>query len=87
MEAAITDKQSINSEGNSPLTTQFAFTVEQGNLLIAVFVSRNSGTISAPAGWSTASIEDGVSPSVAMFYKIAGAGESRSVTVTTTASG
>jgi hypothetical protein len=54
----------------------------QGNLLIAIIATSAGITFNQPSGWSTAINEAG-SPGQAIFYKVAGASESATVTVTT----
>jgi len=54
----------------------------QDNLLIAIIATSAGITFNQPSGWSTAINEAG-SPGQAIFYKVAGASESATVTVTT----
>jgi hypothetical protein len=85
--APITYVQAITGGGTaSPFSATLTTTPVAGNLLVAVAATRNSGTLSAPAGWSTAINQTGT-PSQAVFYKVAGAAESRTVSVSTTATG
>ncbi len=66
----------------------FAATPTSGNLLIAIAGTRINGTMTAPAGWSTAINQTATpAPQAAVFYKLAGASEPTTVTVTTDATG
>lgn len=66
----------------------FGSTPTPGNLLVAIAGTRLSGTLTAPAGWSTAINQGaGAAPGEAIFYKVAGASEPLNVTMTTTAGG
>ena len=76
-----------NGNGASNTTTvtaTFGSAPTQNNLLVAIASTRVTPTsINAPSGWSTA-ISQLAAPGQAIFYKIAGAVESSSVTVTVT---
>ena len=66
----------------------FTATPTAGNMLIAIAGTRINGTMTAPAGWSTAINETATpAPQAAIFYKLAGASEPTTVTVTTDATG
>ena len=72
----------------SSFSATFAATPTAGNLLIAVAGTRINGTMTAPAGWSTAINQTATpAPQAAIFYKLAGASEPTTVTVTTDATG
>lgn len=56
------------------------------NLLVAIAATYENAALTAPAGWSTAVTGSSYPfPSQSIYYKVAGAGESSTVTVTTTA--
>jgi len=82
--AAISLVQTANgiSTGTIPAQATFPATPTQDNLLVAIAGIRESETISAPSGWSTAINQTG-SPGQAIFYKIAGASEPTTVAVST----
>jgi hypothetical protein len=84
--AAISLVQTTNNvtggNGNSSLAATYGSTPVQGNLLVAV-AAANSGSINTPSGWSVA-VNRGTVQSKAIFYKIAGASEATTVTVTQT---
>lgn len=91
MDAPIAFRQAAATSGaagnGSPVTATFASTPLQNSLIIAVFSSRNSATIPTPSGtgWMTAINQSGsgvTTTNQAIFYKIAGAAESSSVSVT-----
>jgi hypothetical protein len=68
---------------NTTISATFDAAPTQNNLLIAICGYNNSGdVIDTPSGWSVAINETGSSPSEAIFYKIAGASEASTVTVT-----
>lgn len=57
-----------------------------GNLLVAIVGNWDARTVTAPAGWTTALNEGNNAPGLSVFYKIAGAGESSTVTVSLSSS-
>jgi len=66
----------------------FASVPTPGSLLIAIFGTRQNGTITGPTGWSSAINQGGGGvPNEAVFYKIAGNSEPTTVTMSTTATG
>ena len=67
---------------NPSISVTFANTPTSGNFLIAIAGVGNA-TITTPSGWSTAINEGGssTSPGQAIFYKVAGSSESKTVTV------
>jgi hypothetical protein len=71
--------------GAAYLTTSVSATFDAtpvaDNLLVAIVGASTNSTIYTPTGWSTAINQSGT-PGQAIFYKIAGSGESRTVTVT-----
>jgi len=75
--------------GAAYLTTSVSATFDAtpvaNHLLVAILGASTTSTINQPAGWSTAINQSGGSctqPCQAIFYRIAGSGESRTVTVT-----
>jgi len=64
------------------ISATFASSPAQNHLLVAIVGTSSSVTINQPAGWSSAINQSGA-PGQAIFYKIAGAAESATVTVTT----
>ena len=64
----------------STVSATFDATPIAGNLLVAIVGASTTSSISTPDGWSSAINETG-SPGQAIFYKIAGSGESTTVTV------
>ncbi|MEY2418398.1 MAG: hypothetical protein QOG90_1078 [Actinomycetota bacterium] len=80
--------QSATAAGTTTTTATFTTTPVSGDLLVAVAATRNAGTITGPVGWTLA-IDSGATstPHQAIYYKVAGALESKSVAVATTASG
>ncbi|MFH0873885.1 MAG: hypothetical protein V1846_03575 [Candidatus Komeilibacteria bacterium] len=56
----------------------------ENNLLVAAVSTYSNLTITAPSGWSTAINQSGT-PSQAIFYKVAGVSESKTVTATISA--
>jgi hypothetical protein len=76
-------QKSSGTASTSSVSATFTSTPTSGNFLIAICGARNV-TINQPSGWSTAINESGTpNPSQAIFYKVAGASESSTVTVTT----
>jgi hypothetical protein len=70
---------------NPSLSVTFTNTPVSGNFLIAI-VGAGNATITQPSGWSTAINQAGTtsSPGQAIFYKVAGSSESKTVTVAVT---
>jgi hypothetical protein len=71
--------------GGAYLTTSVSATFDTtpvaGELLVAIVGASTTSTIYTPTDWSTAINQSGA-PGQAIFYKIAGSGESTTVTVT-----
>lgn len=69
------------------ITATFPNFPTQNNLLVAIAGTYENAALTAPAGWSVAINPAGTAgfPSQAIFYKVAGAGESKTVNVTTAA--
>jgi hypothetical protein len=74
---------------NTTFLATFPSTPAAGNLLVAVAATRSNGTMTPPSGWLTAAAPATQTsvPEQAIFYKVAGASESTTVTISTTASG
>jgi len=70
----------------SSVSATFDATPVAGHLLVAIVGASTASTINQPSGWSTAINQTGT-PGQAIFYKIAGSAESRTVTVTVSDSG
>lgn len=72
--------------GNGDVTVSATFSAapSAGNLLVAIIGANGNVTINTPSGWSTA-INESEAPGQAIFYKIAGASESSTITVTVSA--
>ncbi|MGA9364126.1 MAG: T9SS type A sorting domain-containing protein [Bacteroidota bacterium] len=70
---------------NPSISVTFANTPTSGNFLIAI-VGVGNATITTPSGWSSAINQAGTSssPGQAIFYKVAGTSESKTVTVAVT---
>ena len=79
--------QSASADGKSPITAVFGSTPTQNNLLVAVYLGRLTGTLTRPPDWATAVDGGYITPAAAIYYKVAGASESTSVTVNSTAAG
>jgi hypothetical protein len=80
--SAISEVQrAFGSGGVSSISATFGSTPTEGNLLVAAPVNASSGSgnvpFITPAGWSVGLSE----PRAAIFYKVAGANEPRTVTV------
>jgi hypothetical protein len=86
--SAIAFVQTARATGTTTATATFTATPVAGNLLVAVAATRQAGTITTPLGWSVA-VDSGSSsaPHQVIYYKIAGALESKSVAIVTTALG
>ncbi len=70
------------------ISATFPSTPVPGRLLVAVAATRNAGSLTPPAGWSTAiSQTNAGSASQAVFYKVAGASEPSTVSVAVGANG
>lgn len=80
MALTFVQKKSSGSDGTKTKTTTFDSAPTSGNLLIAVFQVKGARTLNTPDGWSVATMVSLGSPSGAIFYKVAGAGESSNVT-------
>jgi hypothetical protein len=82
--------QTANGTGiGSQAIATFTTTPASGHFLIAIVGTYAGSTIDTPSGWQTAINESGgggSTPSQAIFYKTAGAGESKSLTVTASGS-
>jgi hypothetical protein len=78
---ALVQKQSGGAYLTSSVSATFGATPVAGDLLVAIIGASNNSTINTPSGWSTAINQRGT-PGQAIFYKIAGSAESRTVTVT-----
>ena len=71
----------------STATATFTTTPVSGHSLIAIVGTYSGSTINTPSGWTAAINQSGgTPPSQAIFYKAAGAGESKSLTVTVSGS-
>jgi hypothetical protein len=68
--------------GTTTVSCTFGNTPAPGDFLIAIACADVNTTINVPSGWATAINESG-SLSQAVFYKVAGSSESKTVTVTT----
>jgi hypothetical protein len=70
---------------STSVTATFAATPVQDNLLVAIIGSYDLKAITTPTGWNVAIKQDvnnvGTAPIQAIFYKIAGAAESKTVTI------
>ncbi|HZP25872.1 MAG TPA: hypothetical protein VFB90_02380 [Dehalococcoidia bacterium] len=79
--------QTANGTVNSTsVSATFASTPGQSNLLVAIVGTASSVTINTPSGWTSAIKESSSSPGQAIFYKVAGASESKTVTVSVSSS-
>jgi hypothetical protein len=80
----------VNSAGAAVSAGSVSVTLSsapvQGNLLVAIVSANNSSTLTL-AGWSVALDASGQNVSQAIFYKIAGASESATMTATRTGGG
>lgn len=83
--ATITLVQKAQNIANAAtsITATFTSTPTQNNLLIAIAANRdaNSSGPDTPAGWSVAISEPNNAPGMIIFYKVAGAAESKSIAV------
>ncbi len=82
--AAITFVQTKNgnSNGATSVSATFDTAPTENNLLVAIVGNRDSSTApTTPSGWSVAISETSNTPGQVVFYKIAGASESSTVTV------
>jgi hypothetical protein len=81
--------QSATAGGTATtVSATFAATPTAGDLLVAVIATRTTGTITGPSGWTSAINQGGsTAPNQAIFYKIAGSAESKTVSASTTATG
>lgn len=83
-EAAISleDWGSGVQQSNTAVAASFTGTPTAGNLLIAVVGNRDaSGSPTTPSGWTVARDDSGNTPGQIIYYKIAGASEPTTVTV------
>jgi hypothetical protein len=81
----LVEKESAGAGGTSGTRTvscSFGEAPAAGNFIIAIACADANTTINQPSGWSTAINQSG-SLSQAIFYKVAGSSESKTVTVTT----
>jgi hypothetical protein len=69
------------AEASASVSAVFGATPTQGNLLIAIAGNDDVDTPSTPSGWSVAINEAANNPGQVIFYKVAGASESTTVTV------
>lgn len=77
-------KKSVTDTVSATLTS----TPEQGDLLVAAVYSSEGKATVAMSGWTlAANQDDDILHSLSIFYKIAGAGESTTVTATSTGAG
>lgn len=79
-------QKATGTANGSSVGATFTSTPGNGNLLIAITGIEDNRTIDLPSGWSNAINESGA-PSQAIFYRFAGASESKTVTVTTSGGG
>lgn len=75
-------QQATGSVLNSltPVSATLGATPTEGNLLVAVHHARG-GTVTTPTGWSVARKEDAAGAKFAIFYKVAGASESATLSI------
>jgi hypothetical protein len=79
---SLVQAQSAASNANATsISTTLPATPTRGNLLVAVAGNASSSTPLTPAGWSVAIDQTANAPGQAIFYKIAGAAESATVTI------
>ncbi len=79
---AFVQKKNSSSQNVSSVAATFDSTPISGNLLIAIVSNRVSSIPTTPTGWSVAISTTNVSPGQVIYYKIAGASEPTTVTVT-----
>ena len=80
-------KASAGSAGNQPsITASFGSAPTQDNLLVLVHHYRNTATVTLPAGWAQAVLEQNSGSKITIAYKIAGAAEASDVTVSVSSS-
>lgn len=87
MAIARVQKVAFKAEGDASVTVTFGSPPTEGNLLIAWTMGETVATNASITGWTKAiSCLVGGSASSAIFYKVAGAGESSNVTINWTSS-
>ncbi len=80
-----TASNSSGGNGATSISATFGTVPAAGDLLIAVLGASGNTAINVPSGWSTA-VSTAGTVSQAIFYKVAGAAEPTTVTVTTASS-
>ena len=73
----------LTSQGNSVVIGKPSGTLEGDLMVLTANAGSNSPNLSAPAGWTTIADGGGATPSTLVAYKVAGASEPASYTVTT----